>query len=77
MISNHENFSGPDIAYIYNQADFAIYGTFDENANLIKGKKVKITKKLCDELGLMSFQYSDPVEPSGMFINYSFELIRF
>ena len=68
MISHHGNFSGPNIAYIYNKADFAIYGTFDENANLIKGQKVKILKKECDDLGLMSFQYSDPVEPSGMFI---------
>ena len=63
IISGHGSFSGNDMAYIYQNGNFAIKGSFDENSNLIKGQKVLIQKQECNDYGLKELSYSEPVEP--------------
>ena len=70
IISENGSFSGKNIAYIYKNADFALKGKFDENANLIEGQKVRIEKEECNELGLKTLFYSAPIEPS-VFYHYN------
>ena len=70
IISRHGSFSGNDIAYIYQNGNFAIKGSFDENSNLIKGQKVFIKKQECNDYGLKELSYSEPVEP---YINYHYQ----
>ena len=64
IVSEHGSFSGNDLAYIYQNGNFAIRGSFDENSNLIKGQKVFIQKQECNNYGLKKLFYSEPVEPS-------------
>ena len=70
IVSENGSFSGNNIAYIYKNADFALKGKFDENANLIEGQKVRIEKEECNEFGLKKLFYSEPVEPS-VFYHYN------
>ena len=63
IVSDHGSFSGNDLAYVYKNGDFAIKGSFDENSNLIKGKKVFIQKQECNNYGLKELFYTEPVEP--------------
>ena len=64
IVSEHGSFSGNDLAYIYQNGNFAIKGSFDENSNLIKGQKVYIQKQECNNYGLKELFYSEPIEPS-------------
>ena len=69
IISEHGSFSGNDLAYIYQNGNFAIKGSFDKNTNLIKGQKVMIQKQECNNYGLKKLFYSEPVQP---FITYHY-----
>ena len=64
IVSDHGEFSGNNLAYIYQNGNFAIKGSFDENSNLIKGHKVYIEKQECNNYGLKELFYSAPVEPN-------------
>ena len=63
IISEHGSFSGNDLAYIYQNANFAIKGSFDGNSNLINGQKVLIEKQVCNNYGMKILFYSKPIEP--------------
>ena len=69
IVSEHGSFSGNDLAYIYQNGNFAISGSFDENSNLIKGQKVFIQNQECNNYGMKELFYSEPVEP---FITYHY-----
>ena len=57
-------FSANDVAYIFFGArDFATLGSFDENALLINGQKVKYHLNGCDINGLPKLEFSKPVNP--------------
>ena len=63
IMSEHGLFSGNDLAYIYQNANFAIKGSFDGNSNLINGQKVLIEKQVCNNYGMKILLYSKPIEP--------------
>ena len=63
IISEHGSFTGNDLAYIYQNANFALKGSFDGNSNLINGQKVLIEKEECNSYGLKKLIYSAPIEP--------------
>ena len=63
IVAEHDSFSGDDLAYIYQNGNFAIKGSFDENSNLIKGQKVFIQTQKCNNYGLKVLSYSEPAEP--------------
>ena len=63
IVSEHGSFSGNDITYIYQNANFALKGSFDGNCNLINGQKVLIQKQECNNYGLKKLFYSEPIEP--------------
>ena len=63
IISEHGSFTGNNLAYIYQNANFALKGSFDGNSNLINGQKVLIEKEECNSYGLKKLIYSAPIEP--------------
>ena len=69
IISEHGSFSGNDLAYIYQNANFAIKGSFDGNSNLINGQKVLIEKQVCNNYGMKKLFYSNPIDP---FTSYNY-----
>ena len=63
LLSEYGKFSGT-LYYVYQNANFALAGHFDEYSNLIEGEKVKIEKQKCTRFGLKKLFYSEPTQPS-------------
>ena len=63
LLSEYGKFSGT-LYYVYQNANFALAGHFDEYSNLIEGQKVKIEKQKCTRFGLKKLFYSEPTQPS-------------
>ena len=62
LLSEQGKFSG-HLKYIYQNANFALMGSFDEYSNLIEGQKVVMKKQECTNFGLKKIVYSEPTDP--------------
>ena len=67
LYSPNGHFSGDNISYIYQGNDFAIQGSFDENQLLKDGQKVNFDLNECNENGMLTLKFSDPVEPEVIY----------
>ena len=59
----NSGFPTENAAYIYYGGNFAIYGSFDENKQLIKGSKVRHKLEGCDDNLMPEIQFSTPAHP--------------
>ena len=70
LVSDTGSFSGNNISYIYHKSKYAITGRFDNKSNLLEGQREKILGQECNSLGLMTFEYSKPME-DGISYHYN------
>ena len=64
------SFSENNISYIYHKSKYAITGRFNNKSNLLEGQREKILRQECNSLGLMTFEYSKPME-DGISYHYN------